>query len=213
MVNALCICIVLFGVMSSGKNFKQKTYLGIFSGSRLGNNTSLHLEIQNIGKHLPVNDIVVVYGGGDAGIMKTIPEMFEARGGEVIGIDCKMFVDKFGKCGIGTQLTCETFHERQRTLIEKCDAYLCLPGGVGSLSELMDVLVCNDLRLHSPAKQIIVFNWQNFYSNVKLAIDSMNDWGFLKNSTCIDFEASDKPCLGIVWCLNHSTVIDAINAL
>jgi len=78
--------------------------------------------------------------------MGIIPRTFSEISGEVIGINAKMFTEKFGVSAFGKTKIYEKIFDRQNALVNLSDIYLCLPGGVGTISELFNTLVLNDLH-------------------------------------------------------------------
>ena len=144
-----------------------KKNLVIFSGS---NKPSFFSDIQQelilIANNLDTSLYHVWYGGGESGLMGVIPSHFHQHGGQVSSVDAQQFVSKYGQASFGDCIVMNTFTERQNTLIEQGEVFLCLPGGVGTLSELFDVLVNNDVN--EKEFKIIIFSYLDFY---KLIID------------------------------------------
>tara|TARA_B100000424_G_C22640634_1_gene354150 strand:- start:43 stop:594 length:552 start_codon:yes stop_codon:yes gene_type:complete len=144
----------------------MKKRLVIFSGSnKLIDDQTLFKNLEDIGKNLDVNKFEVWYGGGNSGIMGIIPKKFSEKDGAVYSVDARQFVEKFPNDKIfGTRYVMETFNERQNGLVEKGDLYLCLPGGVGTVSELFDVLVNNDVN--GKNLKILLYSYNNFFDDI-----------------------------------------------
>ena len=156
----------------------QKINLGIFSSSRCVHNQDYISELESIANKLP-NNYEICYGGGDSGAMGIIPKSFADRGGKVHAIDCKKFYDKYGGVSFAENTIYDTFEERQQQLITKSDVILCLPGGIGTLSELMDVLVLNDLSIKT--RKVILFNWGGLFNPIIDFINTGIEQKFITN--------------------------------
>ena len=202
------------------KSMSQLIKIGIFSGSRfpmIGATSSISLstitsELKMFSSVLDISRHTIVYGGGEAGLMGIIPSHYSARGGTVLGVDCSMFTNKYGIANFGKQFICPDFTTRQQRLIELSDLFIVLPGGVGTLYELMDVLVKNDLSLwvstdlqDPPPKQkrILVYNYNNCYSALRTAMQQFVDSGLIAQSTFAT----------ITWCESISDVIAIVDKL
>ena len=110
--------------------------------------------------------------------MSVIPRTFHENGGNVFSVDWKLFINKYGSASFGTNYEMDTFEERQKELISKGDVYLCLPGGVGTLSELFDVLVFNDV--HKKNKKIVLFSYHYFFHEIQQFLQEKTKQGFIK---------------------------------
>ena len=142
-----------------------KKNLVVFSGS---NKPSFFIDIQQelilIANNLDTSLYHLWYGGGESGLMGVIPYHFHQHGGQVSSVDAQQFVSKYGQASFGNCWVMKTFTERQNTLIEQGEIFLCLPGGVGTLSELFDVLVNNDVN--GQDFKIIIFSYQDFFKPI-----------------------------------------------
>jgi len=188
-----------------------KHHIGIFSGSRFpiddGVKSQLTGDLLEIARTMNPTKHTVVYGGGDSGLMSVIPKEFDARGGEVVGIDARMFVEKYGSAPFGQQYVEETFDARQKRLIETADVFLALPGGVGTVYEVMEVMTYNDLKLWNRdperVRRIIVFNHSGAYDGLKRHIQEAVEAGYVVASSA---EA-------VVWCDTVAEVVGWTNDL
>lgn len=153
--------------------------LVVFSGS---NKPTFYNEIEKelhfIGENLDKSKFMVFYGGGEEGIMSVLPRAFSRSGGEVCAIDWEHFVNRYGTASFGRTFTTTTFEQRQKELLSKGDIYLCLPGGVGTMSELFDVLVSNDV--HKMKKKVVLFSFRNFFSDIQQFLYKKTKEGFIK---------------------------------
>lgn len=181
---------------------KQKITIGIFSSSRIIHDSGYNEMIKKIGNSLCVGTYRLVYGGGENGAMGIIPSLFSTRGGDVTGIDCMRFYAKYGAPSFCTTEVHEKFYVRQESIVDRADVILCLPGGIGTLSELTDVLTQNDLAITN--KKVFLLNHDGFFDSildfVRKGIEGelITCWEKLNIhviSTADDFLTSIKVCL------------------
>ena len=153
--------------------------IGIFSGSKIPFFfDDISSQLKKIAEGIPNEQFRIVYGGGCSGLMGVIPKRYSELGGRVTGIDADMFVKRFGKTNFGELEVYDTFNERQMRLIQRSDIVLVLPGGVGTISELFDVLTLNDLNLKKT--HIIIYNYNGFYDEIIQFIHKRQQDGFIK---------------------------------
>lgn len=171
--------------------------IGIFSGSKTPHFfDDISIELKKVAQGLSIENHRIVYGGGTSGIMGVIPKCFSELGGNVLGIDADMFVKKFGKADFGDLEVYETFNERQMKLIDKSDMVLVLPGGVGTISELFDVLTLNDLNLKKI--KVIIYNYNGFYDDIIEFIKKRQKEGFIKPIQFIEEAKTPNEILDII---------------
>jgi hypothetical protein len=153
--------------------------IGIFSGSKIPFFfDDISSQLKKIAEGIPNDKFRVVYGGGNSGLMGVIPKRYSEVGGRVTGIDADMFVKRFGRTEFGDLEVYDTFNERQMRLIQRSDIVLVLPGGVGTISELFDVLTLNDLNLKKT--KVIIYNYNGFYDEIIQFIHKRQQEGFIK---------------------------------
>ena len=143
---------ILFKLLYLIVNNRNMINLTVFCSSKDNLNNDLHLEIQKFIKLLDVNKFNIVYGGGTCGLMGTVRKTFIESNGKIISSN----VTKFVEPDIEDDYIFDNINERQRKLIELGDAYLILPGGYGTLSEMLEVMTKNDIGECS--KPIFIFN-------------------------------------------------------
>jgi len=183
-----------------------KHRIGIFSGSRFPKDEDVKHGLvgglMEIARMLDPKKHTVVYGGGASGLMSVIPKAFDERGGQVVGIDARMFVEKYGAAPFGQQYVEETFDGRQKRLIETADTFLALPGGVGTAYEVLEGMTYNDLKLwkRDPerVRKIVVFNHCGAYDGLKQHIQDAVEAGYVVASSA---EA-------VVWCDTVEEVVE-----
>ena len=91
----------------------------------------------------------------------------------------KQFVEIYGSASFWTTYVMNTFNERQQGLLDKGDIFLCLPGGVGTLSELFDVLV--NIDVNKKDFKIILYSFNNFYKDIVKFLNDKHKDGFIKS--------------------------------
>lgn len=117
---------------------------------------------EQLGRVLARNGFTVVYGGGAAGSMKHLADGVMAEGGRVVGIIPEFMVElEWVNPRIPETIVVRDMHERKRRMIEGVDAVIALPGGCGTLEELMEAITWKRLGLYLGA--IVILNTQSFY--------------------------------------------------
>lgn len=134
---------------------------------------------QEVSDYLVKAGYTIVYGGGSVGLMGCLADRALEKGGKVIGI-LPRFMDEveWGHKGLTELVLVEDMRERKKLLIENVDAVIALPGGCGTLEELMEVYTLK--RLGKFTKPIIVFNPDNFYSHLNLLVEKMIEEKFMR---------------------------------
>ena len=123
----------------------------------------------------------LVYGGGTGGLMGTVAEATQAAGGRVVGIIPKALVDKEWANHACTELhVVNTMHERKQMMAERADAFVALPGGIGTFEEFFEVWTWRQLGYHD--KPVGLLNADGYYDGLvkflqtSLSDGFMNDW-------------------------------------
>lgn len=149
----------------------------VFCGSRPGKNPKYAQNAQNIGTALAENNIRLVYGAGDVGLMGTVANATQAAGGNVFGvIPTHLLNREVGKTDLTQFIITENMHERKKLMFMNSDAIITLPGGPGSLDELFEVLTWAQLGQHS--KPIYLLNTENYWDPLITLIEHQIDNGF-----------------------------------
>ena len=152
--------------------------LTVFCGSKSGKNPSYLTETIALGKWMALNNIELVSGGGNKGLMGAVANGCLENGGSVVGIIPKVLLEwEAEHKGLTELIVTENMHARKLLLYEKGDAAIVLPGGLGTFDELFEMLVWNNLSIHD--KKIVLFNYQGFYDPLLAMIDKMEEEDFL----------------------------------
>jgi len=121
----------------------------------------------------------LVYGGGRVGMMGVLADAVLAHGGEVTGVIPRHLVEReVAHDGVSTLHVVTTMHERKARMVELADAFIALPGGVGTLEELFEVWAWAQLGLH--AKPCGVLNVEGYYDTLQAPVARMVAEGFLR---------------------------------
>lgn len=152
--------------------------LSVFCGSKNGSDPLFVDHAKKIGYLLAKNNITLIYGGGNKGIMGAVANAVLENEGKVIGIMPKFLaVPEHQHNGLTEMLEVEDMHVRKRLLYEKCDAALVLPGGFGTMDEFFEMLTWNQLNIHN--KKIFVLNTSGFYDHLITFLNKTEEDGFL----------------------------------
>ena len=150
----------------------------MFCGSSTGTEPAYVSAAADLGVRLADAGIGLVYGGGAIGLMGAVADACLAAGGEVTGVIPRGLVDReLAHRGLTRLDIVETLHERQARMAELADAFIALPGGLGTLEELAEVLSWAQLDLH--AKPIGLLDVGGYFSALETFLDRAVDEGFV----------------------------------
>lgn len=134
---------------------------------------------RTLGRELVKRDITLVYGGAHVGIMGEIADTVLSAGGEVIGIMPKALVDKeIAHNGLTDLRIVGSMHERKAMMEEISDGFIALPGGMGTLEEIFEVLTWSQLGYHR--KPCSLLNIKGYYDFLTQFLDHTVEEGFVK---------------------------------
>lgn len=150
----------------------------VFCGSKSGNHPGFIDQAIILGNALGTGGIQLVYGGGGKGLMGAIANAVLAKHGKVIGIIPKLLLEWEAQHeGLTELIVTETMHDRKKILYDKADVAIILPGGMGTMDELFEMLTWNNLNIHQ--KKVIVLNWEGYYAPLIDMMDHMHSAGFM----------------------------------
>lgn len=151
----------------------------VFCGSHPGRDPRYAAEARRFGELLAKHDIGLVYGGGAVGLMGAVADGALAHGGRVVGvIPTFLLRAEVGHERLSELIVVETMHERKMTMFERADAFVVLPGGIGTLEELFEVLSWRTLALH--AKPMVVIEADGYWDPLKDLIERCVSHGFAR---------------------------------
>jgi uncharacterized protein (TIGR00730 family) len=151
----------------------------LFCGSSKGNQPAYLAAAQEIGRELAHRGIVLVYGGGNIGLMGALAEAALAAGGQVIGVIPEALLAKeVGHRGLPDLRVVKTMHERKALMAELSDGFIALPGGFGTFEEFFEVLTWSQLGLHP--KPCGLLNIADFFDPLLNLINHAVTEGFVR---------------------------------
>jgi uncharacterized protein (TIGR00730 family) len=154
----------------------------VFCGSNPGTDPAYVAAATAVGGELAARDIRVVFGGGRVGMMGALADGAQAAGGRVTGVIPRDLMEReIGHTGIDDLRVVGSMHERKALMAELSDAFIALPGGIGTLEELFEVYTWGQLGLH--AKPIGLLDIAGFYAPLARFLDHLVDHGFLRAET------------------------------
>lgn len=153
--------------------------IAVFCGSSSGNNIKYTNATKELGKFFVENNIEVVYGGGNVGLMGVIADSVMENGGKVYGVIPEKLQEKeLAHKGITELHIVSNMHERKAMMADMADAFVVLPGGAGTLEEIFEVWTWAQLGFHN--KPCAFLNVNGFYDKLFEMIEGMCDAKFLK---------------------------------
>lgn len=152
----------------------------VFCASSLGNDPVYAETAFELGKILAENQIDLIYGGAQVGLMGKVAEGCLSHNGKVTGIIPGFLKTKeIAHANLTELITVKTMHERKALMHDKSDAFIALPGGFGTLEELFEILTWGQLSLHK--KPIGILNVNGYYDPLIQLVEKMIDQELLKN--------------------------------
>ena len=157
---------------------KPSFSLCVYCGSRPGNSPEFAAVAREVGAWIGQRGGQLVYGGGHNGLMGILADAALAAGARVIGVIPKALVEKeWAHTGCTELHIVENMHERKRIMAEHADAFLALPGGIGTLEEFFEVWTWRQLGYHD--KPVGLLNMNGFYDSLLTFLDSAVTTGFM----------------------------------
>ena len=164
----------------------------VFCGSSMGNDVRYQEAAAQLGEVLAQNDCTLYYGGASVGLMKIIADKMIEKGKEVVGIIPKLICDmEIAHEGVTKMIETESMSERKLMLINEADAFIAMPGGFGTLDELFEIVVLNQLRITD--KPVALYNTLNYYDSMIQFIDHAVSQGFIRKEHRDNIIVSDNP--------------------
>ena len=168
-----------FGYFSKTDNVNTPAFsICVYCGSRPGNQPEFTAVAHQVGTWIGTHGGQLVYGGGRSGLMGTVADAALAAGGSVIGVIPKALVDEEqAHHGCTELLIVKTMHERKRIMAERADAFLALPGGIGTFEEFFEVWTWRQLGYHD--KPVGLLNMNSYYDSLLAFLQSSVSTGFM----------------------------------
>ena len=151
----------------------------VFCGSNAGNDPRFAAAARDFGALLATEGIALVYGGGSVGLMGVVADAVLANGGKAIGVIPRALWDReVGHRNLTELHIVETMHERKAMMASLADAFVALPGGLGTLEEIFEVWTWAQLGIH--AKPVGFLDAEGFYGPLLEFLDRAVDAGFVR---------------------------------
>src|SRR5215813_5498466 len=151
--------------------------LCVFCGSRFGTDPAARDIAVRTGQLLAKENITMVYGGGGVGLMGLTANAALKAGGRVVGIIPRFLLKReAGHPALSETVVVETMHERKLQMFQRADAFVVLPGGIGTLEELFEVMSWRTLGLH--AKPIVIVDQGGYWEPLAALLRAVVEGGF-----------------------------------
>jgi uncharacterized protein (TIGR00730 family) len=150
----------------------------VYCGSRHGARPAYAQAATALGQAIAARGWGLVYGGGNVGLMGTVADAVLAGSGAVLGVIPQSLMDReVGHRGLTELVVVQTMHERKQRMAEAADAFIALPGGIGTLEELYEVWTWRHLGYH--AKPVALLDVDGYYAHLLAFMRHAQDEGFL----------------------------------
>jgi uncharacterized protein (TIGR00730 family) len=151
----------------------------VYCGSGPGKNPAFVKAARKFGKILAENDIGLIYGGGSIGLMGELAKSVLKHGGKVTGVIPEFLIERERMLEQAQDIiVTKDMHERKQIMFERSDAFVALPGGVGTLEETVEQLTWSQLGRHK--KPILAANIEHFWDPLCVLLDHMERLEFIR---------------------------------
>ncbi|MDX2133121.1 MAG: TIGR00730 family Rossman fold protein [Planctomycetota bacterium] len=153
--------------------------IAVFCGASHGARHEYTAQAFNLGRAIASRGLTLVYGGGRAGLMGAVADASLGAGGRVIGVITELLKGReLGHTGIHDLKVVPTMHERKMLMADMADAFVALPGGLGTLDELFEILAWAQLGIHT--KPVGILNVEGYYDELMAFLDHVERENFLR---------------------------------
>lgn len=165
--------------------------ISIFCGAHEGNNPIYAQEAKNIAEIIAKKGINVVFGGGDVGLMKIVSDTALDNGVKALGISLRSLYElELSNPRLDEVIVAETLLDRKDVFMQRSDAFIVLPGGVGSLDELAEVMASNQLGIIN--KPIGILNTAGYYDHLISWMNKAVAEGFISDANFDELIITDS---------------------
>ena len=165
--------------------------ISVFCGAHLGNNPIYAQEAKKMAELMAKKGINVVFGGGEVGLMGVVSNAAMDNGADAIAISLKSLVDlELVNPRVKEVIVTNTLLDRKDEFMERSDAFIVLPGGVGSLDELAEIMASNQLGLIN--KPVALLNTAGYYDHLIAWMEKAVWEGFISQANFSDLIISDS---------------------
>jgi uncharacterized protein (TIGR00730 family) len=177
--------------MNKSENPSKIRKICVYCGSGPGTDPAFLESARAFGATLAKNSIGLVFGGGSVGMMGTIAKSVLEQGGEVTGIIPEFLVAReHAMRDVDSLIITRDMHERKRKMFEIADAFVAMPGGIGTLEEVVEQITWVQLGRHR--KPILLANIKGFWDPLCALIDHMKNLEFIRDDLNFDLLVADK---------------------
>lgn len=181
--------------------------VAVFCGSRNGQDPAALAAAQALGRGIARAGMRLIYGGGRIGLMGALADSALAAGGSVVGVIPEFLrAWELAHDGVSHMLVTDSMHSRKLRIFEMADAFVSLPGGLGTLDETFEILTWRQLKLHD--KPILVCDVDGSAAPLIAAVEAAISGGFAQPDTRQLFECLD----GIEATLERLCTLHAVPA-
>ena len=181
--------------------------ISIFCGAHEGKNPKYAQSAKIISEAIAKKGINVVFGGGNVGLMKIISDTALDNGVEVLGISLKsLHALELANPRLNEIVVTDTLLDRKDEFMSRSDAFIVLPGGVGSLDELAEIMASNQLGIIN--KPVGILNTEGYYDHLLKWFDNAVEEGFISSANLKELLVSDNPEELVELVVNHKRPSD-----
>jgi uncharacterized protein (TIGR00730 family) len=164
----------------------------VYCGSSPGRDPAFAQAARDLGRLLAENHLRLVFGGGNVGLMGIVAQAVLDHGGQVTGIIPDFLLQRDGRI-LPEQETVVVpdMHTRKRLMFEQADAFVALPGGVGTLEELVEQLTWVQLGRHG--KPVLMLNTAQFWKPLLVLLAHMRESAFIRAETEVRYLVAERP--------------------
>src|ERR687894_2902286 len=160
---------------------RSLTRICVFCGTNPGSQPAYGVAARELGKILAEQGIELVYGGASVGIMGELADAVQEHGGHVTGIIPQQLMEKeAAHTGIRNLIVVASMHQRKSQMADMSDAFIALPGGIGTLEGFFEVLTWGQLGIH--AKPAGILNVEGYFDKMTGFLDHAVQEGFLRDT-------------------------------
>jgi uncharacterized protein (TIGR00730 family) len=162
----------------------------VYCGSGPGADPAFAEAARTLGTIFAKNGIGLVYGGGSIGLMGELANAVLDNGGKATGVIPTFLVNREHALGRGRIIETRDMHERKQRMFDEADAFVALPGGVGTLEELVEQMTWAQLGRHQ--KPILLANVKKFWAPLCALLDHMEELRFIRDGLAVDYLVAER---------------------